>query len=84
MFMLCVQCFFFLYRQGPIEVDIEMANALEEPLANDLQICEDSDSEEGDSFPVEWEAVSNFLNYKVVQFKRHPKLLLFEKLLKIY
>ncbi|KAF2899294.1 hypothetical protein ILUMI_06874 [Ignelater luminosus] len=46
-----------LGRQGPIEVDAQIANSLEEQLSNDLQTSEDSDSEEGDALPCEWEAV---------------------------
>ncbi|XP_025833473.1 beclin 1-associated autophagy-related key regulator-like isoform X2 [Agrilus planipennis] len=43
--------------RGPIEADTQMALDLEDQIANDLQTSEDSDSEEGDSFPCEWEAV---------------------------
>lgn len=35
-----------------------MANSLEQQLANDLQTSEDSDSEEGDTFSYDWEAVN--------------------------
>lgn len=52
------------YRQGPIEVDLALASALEQPLANNLHLSEDSDSEE-DYIPAEWEAVSNYcINYQ--------------------
>ncbi|CAG9813648.1 unnamed protein product [Phaedon cochleariae] len=46
-----------LGREGPMEFDLHKVNALEQPLTDNLKISEDSDSEEGDSFPVEWEAV---------------------------
>ncbi|CAG9838268.1 unnamed protein product [Diabrotica balteata] len=46
-----------LGRVGPVEYDVQQALALEQDLVNDLKTSEDSDSEEGDSFPVEWEAV---------------------------
>ncbi|KAG5877804.1 hypothetical protein JTB14_036826 [Gonioctena quinquepunctata] len=46
-----------LGREGPMEFDIHQANALEQPLAENLKMGDDSDSEEGDTFPVEWEAV---------------------------
>lgn len=47
-----------LGRQGPMEVDASMANSLEQQLAKELQTSEDSDSEEGDGFSYDWEAVS--------------------------
>lgn len=46
-----------LGRQGPTEVDLEQATELEQPLTSDLQLAEDSDSEQGDPLPAEWEAV---------------------------
>lgn len=46
-----------LGRQGPMEVDSHIATNLEEQLANDLYTSENSDSEEGDGLPNEWEAV---------------------------
>lgn len=46
------------FRQGPMELDPDMTNSLEQQLGNNLQTGEDSDSEEGDNLPVEWEAVS--------------------------
>lgn len=49
---------FDLGRQGPIEVDGDKARLLEEPLDRDLQVSQDSDSDDGDSIPDEWEAVS--------------------------
>lgn len=45
-------------RIGPIEVDAAVAVNLEESLVADLHTSEDSESEEGDTFPTEWEAVS--------------------------
>ncbi|CAH0550566.1 unnamed protein product [Brassicogethes aeneus] len=45
-----------LGRQGPIELDLALGNALEQPLSNHLHLSEDSDSEE-DNIPAEWEAV---------------------------
>lgn len=47
-----------LGRQGPLEVDSNMANSLDQHLANELHTSEDSDSEEGDAFSYGWEAVS--------------------------
>lgn len=47
-----------VFRQGPMELDPEMTNSLEQQLGNNLQTGEDSDSEEGDTLPTEWEAVS--------------------------
>lgn len=41
-----------------MEIDSQIANSLEDQLAVDLQTSEDSDSEEGDALPYEWEAVS--------------------------
>ncbi|CAG9860513.1 unnamed protein product [Phyllotreta striolata] len=46
-----------LGREGPIEYDNYRASILEEEIYNDLKTSDDSDFEEGDSFPVEWEAV---------------------------
>lgn len=43
----------------PVELDIEKIEALEEPIVCDLQKGEDSDSEEGTSLLVEWEALPN-------------------------
>lgn len=40
-----------------MEVDSHIATNLEEQLANDLYTSENSDSEEGDGLPNEWEAV---------------------------
>ena len=45
-------------RSGPVEVDKDIAANLEEQLASDLTTNEDSDSEESDTVPYEWEAVS--------------------------
>lgn len=45
-----------------MELDSEMTNSLEQQLGNDLQTGEDSDSEEGDTLPTEWEAVSYIIN----------------------
>lgn len=44
-----------------MEVDAATANNLEQQLANDLQTSEDSDSEEGDTFSHDWEAVPRVL-----------------------
>lgn len=41
-----------------MEYDQHIANALEQPISENLNIGEDSDSEEGDSSSNEWEAVS--------------------------
>lgn len=41
-----------------MELDPIMTNSLEQQLGTNLQTGEDSDSEEGDMLPVEWEAVS--------------------------
>lgn len=49
-------------RQGPMELDAEMTSSLEQQLGKNLETGEDSDSEEGDNLPVEWEAVSLFSN----------------------
>ncbi|XP_066158915.1 beclin 1-associated autophagy-related key regulator [Euwallacea fornicatus] len=46
-----------LGRQGPVEFNETQAKALESLIANDLKYKDDSDSDEGDSFTVEWEAV---------------------------
>ncbi|XP_060515756.1 beclin 1-associated autophagy-related key regulator [Cylas formicarius] len=46
-----------LGRQGPIEVDPLQIGALEQSLCDNLTTSEESDSDEGDSFTVEWEAV---------------------------
>ncbi|XP_017781372.1 PREDICTED: beclin 1-associated autophagy-related key regulator isoform X2 [Nicrophorus vespilloides] len=46
-----------LGRYGPFQVDCRVANALEKQIGSSLQTGEDSDSEEGDIFPYEWEAV---------------------------
>ncbi|CAH1110736.1 unnamed protein product [Psylliodes chrysocephalus] len=46
-----------LGRDDAVEYDIHQAVALEQDISNDLKTSDDSDSEEGDSFPVEWEAV---------------------------
>ncbi|KAB0803853.1 hypothetical protein PPYR_00823 [Photinus pyralis] len=46
-----------LGRKGPVEVDAQMANSLEEQLTPDLYTSETSDSEECDALPNEWEAV---------------------------
>lgn len=46
-----------LGRIGPIETEPELANSLEEQLSKDLEASENSDEEEGDSLPIEWEAV---------------------------
>ncbi|XP_056638534.1 beclin 1-associated autophagy-related key regulator isoform X2 [Diorhabda sublineata] len=42
---------------GPVQYDFNRAVALAQNLSSDLKTNEDSDSEEGDSFPAEWEAV---------------------------
>lgn len=47
---------------GPIETEPELARSLENHLSKDLEASEDSDSEEGDTLPYEWEAVSGFFN----------------------
>lgn len=44
-----------------MEYDPHQANALEQPISENLKMGEDSDSEEGDSFSIEWEAVSTIL-----------------------
>lgn len=41
-----------------MELDPIMTNSLEQQLGANLQTGEDSDSEEGDMLPIEWEAVS--------------------------
>lgn len=41
-----------------MELDPVMTNSLEQQLGTNLQTGEDSDSEEGDMLPIEWEAVS--------------------------
>lgn len=41
-----------------MEFDPHLASALEQPISENLKVGEDSDSEEGDSFSIEWEAVS--------------------------
>lgn len=41
-----------------MELDPVMTNSLEQQLGANLETGEDSDSEEGDMLPVEWEAVS--------------------------
>ncbi|KAK9695638.1 Vacuolar sorting 38 and autophagy-related subunit 14 [Popillia japonica] len=46
-----------LGRSGPVEVDAQTAYDLEQQIASDLQTSEDSDSEESDTVPYEWEAV---------------------------
>ncbi|KAK4884240.1 hypothetical protein RN001_000511 [Aquatica leii] len=46
-----------LGRKGPMEVDSQVANVLEEQLSHDLFTSEASDSEECDALPNEWEAV---------------------------
>lgn len=46
-----------LGRLGPIETEPELARSLENHLSKDLEASEDSDSEEGDTLPYEWEAV---------------------------
>lgn len=46
-----------LGRLGPIETEPQLATSLEEQLSRDLETSEDSDSEEGDTLPIEWEAV---------------------------
>lgn len=46
-----------------MEFDPYQAHALEQPLSEFLKVGEDSDSEEGDSFSIEWEAVSIILLY---------------------
>lgn len=57
-FYLCLIWFkVFFYRLGPIETEPELARSLEDQLAKDLEASEDSDSEEGDTLPNEWEAV---------------------------
>lgn len=49
-----------IFRLGPIETDPELARSLEDQLAKDLETSEDSDSEDGDTLPYEWEAVCVF------------------------
>lgn len=44
-----------------MELDPNMTDSLEQQLGTNLQTSEDSDSEEGDVLPVEWEAVSYFM-----------------------
>lgn len=51
---------YFCFRSGPVEVDAQTAFDLEQQIASDLQTSEDSDSEESDTVPYEWEAVSTF------------------------
>lgn len=46
-----------LGRQGPIEVNDLQVTALEKSISSDLKSSDDSDSDEGDLFTVEWEAV---------------------------
>ncbi|XP_021917115.1 beclin 1-associated autophagy-related key regulator isoform X2 [Zootermopsis nevadensis] len=47
-----------LGRQGPLEVNPVLAKSLEDQLARDLELGEDSGSEdESDTLPLEWEAV---------------------------
>lgn len=46
-----------LGRMGPIETEPDQAQILEDQLSQDLATSEDSDSEEGDTLPTEWEAV---------------------------
>ncbi|XP_069689338.1 beclin 1-associated autophagy-related key regulator [Periplaneta americana] len=47
-----------LGRQGPLEVDPVLAKSLEDQLSRDLEIGEDSGSDdESDTLPWEWEAV---------------------------
>ncbi|KAF5292929.1 hypothetical protein FQA39_LY13809 [Lamprigera yunnana] len=46
-----------LGRKGPLEVDPQIANGLEEQISHDLFTSEASDSEECDALPNEWEAV---------------------------
>ncbi|CAH1183010.1 unnamed protein product [Ceutorhynchus assimilis] len=46
-----------LGRQGPIEINELHARTLEKCIASDLKSGDDSDSDEGDSFTKEWEAV---------------------------
>lgn len=41
-----------------MELDPVVTNSLEQQLGPSLETGEDSDSEEGDMLPVEWEAVS--------------------------
>lgn len=45
-----------------MELDAEMTSSLEQQLGKNLETGEDSDSEEGDTLPVEWEAVRLFSN----------------------
>lgn len=44
-----------------MEVDAQLASDLENQLGQDLQTGKDSDSEDGDVFPNEWEAVRKIL-----------------------
>lgn len=54
-------------RQGPLEVDPVLAKSLEDQLSRDLEIGEDSGSDdESDTLPWEWEAVSNGIYRKYV------------------
>lgn len=46
-----------LGRQGPLELNDLQMTVLEKSIPADLKSSDDSDSDEGDSFTVEWEAV---------------------------
>ncbi|KAL1513883.1 hypothetical protein ABEB36_003223 [Hypothenemus hampei] len=46
-----------LGNQNHVEINDSHANAFENAISSDLKSAEDSDSDEGDSFTVEWEAV---------------------------
>ncbi|KAL3286264.1 hypothetical protein HHI36_000774 [Cryptolaemus montrouzieri] len=48
-----------LGNDEPVELDVEKVDALEQPIVCDLQKGDDSDSEEGTAFLVEWEALPN-------------------------
>lgn len=56
-----------LGRNGPMEVDAQLASDLENQLGQDLQTGKDSDSEDGDVFPNEWEAVPHVPHVPEVQ-----------------
>lgn len=57
-----------------MEYDQFQANALEQPISENLNIGDDSDSEEGDSSSNEWEAVSIIYSNYIVDVKLDIKL----------
>lgn len=62
--------FSLICRQGPLEVDPVLAKSLEDQLARDLDLGEDSGSDdESDTLPLEWEAVSKLL----IRFSKYLK-----------